>query len=222
MLISRERAVVAALKAIDEHGLENFSLAAVADRLRVQVPSLYYHFHDKSELLTEVARKLFLDAEPDIPRFGSDWKEWCIEVSLAVRRSLLRHPNAVSLLLLNSPRDMVLKAYERTLNFLERSNISKPKRLMIIAGMDAIQWGSVLFEAAAASRGVRSLALFDLDSFDGHQKSKREHAAEDERMFRAVCRSFLDGLPVNGVRAKTPKRTKSAKTRRGELARTAR
>ncbi len=193
---------MAALKAIDEHGLENFSLAAVADRLQVQVPSLYYHFHDKSELLTEVARKLFLDAEPSIPRPGSDWKAWCIETSLAVRRSMLKHPNAVPLLLLNSPRDMVLKGYERTLIYLERCKVPKQKRMLIIAGMDAIQWGSVLFEAAAASRGVRSFALFDSDPFDVHKKSKRAHKEDDEKIFAAVARSFLEGLQANGTRLK--------------------
>jgi AcrR family transcriptional regulator len=212
--------VEAALKVIDEYGLEDFSLATVASRLKIQAPSLYYHFHDKSEILGEVARQLFADAEPDIPRLGNDWESWVINTSLAVRRSMLRHPKAVPLLLSNPPRDTVLKAYERALRYLERCNIPKEERLLIIAGLDAIQWGSILFEAAAVSSGVRSFALFDSESFQSRSKTRsrgkktdRAHQMDDEAVFVAVARSFLHGLRAGAWRAKRPRRaTKQKRT----------
>jgi AcrR family transcriptional regulator len=203
--------VEAALKVIDEYGLEDFSLATVASRLKVQAPSLYYHFHDKSEILGEVARQLFADAEPDIPRLGNDWESWVINTSLAVRRSMLRHPKAVPLLLSNPPRDTVLKAYERALRYLERCNLPKEERLLIIAGLDAIQWGSILFEAAAVSSGVRSFALFDSESFQSRSKTDRAHQMDDEAVFVAVARSFLHGLRAGAWRAKRSRRTTKQK-----------
>jgi AcrR family transcriptional regulator len=209
-MISRERAVEEALKAIDEGGLEAFGLASVAERLGVRVPSLYYHFHDKSELLSEVSRKLFMDAEQDVTRPGTDWKSWLINTSLAVRRSLLRHPNAVPLVLLNPPRDIVLKGYERTLRYLERCEIPKETRVLIIAGLDAIVWGSTLFEAAAVSRGIRSFALFDPVSFENKPSSNSNRHINDEAMYIAVARSFLDGLAID-TKALSKDRRRAAK-----------
>jgi TetR/AcrR family transcriptional regulator, tetracycline repressor protein len=206
-MISRERAVGAALQAIDEDGLESFSLGLVAARLKVQVPSLYYHFHNKSELLSEVVRSLFLDAEQEFPRLGLDWKRWMVESSLTVRRKLLSHPNAVPLVLLNSPRDIVLKGYERSLRYLERFEIPKQKQLLIISGLDAIIWGSTLFEATALSRGIRTFALFDPASFgDGSLTRDASHIIDDEKMYVAVARSFLDGVVPDNEPLKKRKR----------------
>ena len=62
-LISRERAAKAALSIMDTQGLQSLSLEAVARRLGVKAPSLYYHFKDKNELLSEVALILLKDID---------------------------------------------------------------------------------------------------------------------------------------------------------------
>lgn len=193
-MISKERAVAAALQAIDEEGLEKFSLGLVADRLKVRVPSLYYHFKNKSELLSQVMRSLFLDAEHEFPSLGSDWKFWMIASSLTVRRKLLSHPKAVPLLLSNPPRGIALSGYKRTLKYLKRCGIPSRKRLLIISGSDAIMWGSTIFEAASISRANRSLALFDSSNIDEHVPTRLDHHVDDEKMYIAVMRNFLDGV----------------------------
>jgi AcrR family transcriptional regulator len=193
-MISQERAVAAALQAIDEDGLERFSLGLVADRLKVRVPSLYYHFKNKSELLSQVMRSLFLAAEHEFPPLGTDWKFWMVASSLTVRRKLLMHPKAVPLLLSNPPRGIALSGYKRTLKYLKRCGIPSQKRLLIISGSDAIMWGSTIFEAASIARDNRSLALFDSSNIDEHVPTKIDHHVDDEKMYIAVVRHFLDGV----------------------------
>ena len=54
-MISRNLAANAALAEIDKLGMEGFGLSDVAARLGVKTPSLYHHFKNKDELLSEVA-----------------------------------------------------------------------------------------------------------------------------------------------------------------------
>ncbi len=92
-LISRDAATLAALAVIDEGGLEGFSLGAVARRMGVKAPSLYYYFADKAELLSEVARFILFDTTYNDSAEGS-WENRTILLCLETRRTLLRHPRA--------------------------------------------------------------------------------------------------------------------------------
>jgi AcrR family transcriptional regulator len=194
--ITRKDIVEVALSIIDKDGLEDFKISSVAKAMSVRLPSLYYYFEDRSELLAEVALKIFLDSEADVssPR-GTDWKTWAIKTSLAVRRSLLKHPNAVPLLLQYPPRTMVLGGYERTIRYLERCRVPAEQHFIILAGLDSMIWGSTLFEAAAISRGISSFRLLDPASFAGLVNSSPFDRDIDEKMYTIVLRTFLDGLP---------------------------
>src|SRR5262249_43379417 len=107
-LIDRDAATRAALNIIDEQGLQNFNLALVANKLGVRAPSLYYHFRDKSEILTEVARTILLDAQRPFKSRPESWIEAKVANSVSVRRSILKHPNATPLLLMHPARHIHL------------------------------------------------------------------------------------------------------------------
>lgn len=53
------RAVEEAIAIIHEHGLEGFSMAAVARRVGCSTPALYAHFRDRDDLLVEVQAKVY-------------------------------------------------------------------------------------------------------------------------------------------------------------------
>ena len=97
-LISRKKAAEAALEIVDESGLENFTVAKVAQRMGVKPPSLYYHFKDKEELLGEVARLLLLKV-PDIRSDERPLEEWIVTLCVTTRRTILQHPKAAGLML---------------------------------------------------------------------------------------------------------------------------
>src|SRR5262245_49609050 len=110
-MISRQRATQAALSIIDASGLEALSLGEVAKRLRVKAPSLYHHFHNKAELLAGVAEHVL--HEIDIPQTTTaNWDDSFVQLCLATRRTILKHPNAAPLLLQYFPRTVFLSAYE--------------------------------------------------------------------------------------------------------------
>src|SRR5487761_547473 len=102
--IVRETVVRTALQMIDDDGLDRFGLEALAARLQVRAPSLYYHFKGKEAILREVARLITFEADPPAEPDAHDWKWWFLETTSSFRRSVLRHPKAAPLLLQFYPR----------------------------------------------------------------------------------------------------------------------
>lgn len=189
-LISRERAARAALGVIDVQGLDALSLELVAQRMGVRAPSLYYHFRDKAELLSEVARLILLDVRaPDAK--GKDWKQALLDLSIATRRSILQHPNAAPLLLQFFPRHVLLAAYD---HWIAICPLPAELHMVMIEGLDKLTLGSALFESSCRSRSIEPIPNFDRVKLPHLAEAIRASGLGDEALFTATVRAFLDGL----------------------------
>ncbi len=193
-LISREAATEAALAVIDEEGLEGFSLGAVARRIGVKAPSLYYHFHDRAELLTEVARFILLDTGYEEGAEGS-WEERTIALCIETRRTLLRHPRAAPLILQFFPRHLLLSAYEHA---VEGYPGTRELHMAILEGIEKLTFGDALFEAAARAKNVPAMPEIDPEKFPNLAQSVAANRLDDEGVFTEALRMFFAG-----VRART-------------------
>lgn len=193
-LISREAATRAALAVIDESGLDGFSLGAVARHMSVKAPSLYYHFRDKAEILSEVARFILLDVGYTEDATGS-WEERTIQLCLETRRALLRHPNAAPLILQFFPRHLLLAAYEHA---VEGYPQTRELHMAILEGIEKLTFGDALFEAAARARSMPAMPVFDAARFPNLARSVAANKTDDEGTFEEALRIFMAG-----VRART-------------------
>lgn len=192
-LISRSRAVKAALSVIDVQGLEALSLQEVARRMGVKAPSLYHHFRDKNELLEEVARSMLLEVEAPRLKPNDDWRDVLFRLAVETRRTILRHPNAAPLLLQKLPRHVLLAAYDHWIGMCA----APPEiHLMISEGMENIAMGSALFAAASIARGIDKIPAFDKKKLPHLAKAIRSNIYDDEEMFEEILHSFLRGLPT--------------------------
>lgn len=189
-LISRERAARAALGVIDVHGLDALSLDMVAQRMGVRAPSLYYHFKDKAELLAEIARMILLDVEAPDPA-GLDWKSAMMALSVATRRSILQHPHAAPLLLQFFPRHLFLAAYD---HWIATCTLPPDRHLVMIEGLEKLTLGSALFEGSCRSRAIEPMPRFDRAKLPHLAGAIRANDNDDETLFIATVRAFLDGL----------------------------
>src|SRR5262245_13407501 len=66
--LTREAIVTAAVRVLDEHGLDGFSMRRVADELDTGAASLYWHVGSKDGLLDLIMEEVIgeqLDAQPD-------------------------------------------------------------------------------------------------------------------------------------------------------------
>ncbi len=191
-LISRDKAIAAALDVIDARGLSGFSLGAVARVLGVKSPSLYYHFSDKAELLAEVARHILLDTgykEDD----GRDWEERTIELCIETRRALLKHAKAAPLILQFFPRHLLLGAYEHAVAGYPRA---RELHMAILEGIEKLTFGDALFEAAARSRSLPSMPPVDAAKFPNLVASINANTLDDEGVFVEALRIFFAGVRV--------------------------
>ena len=92
MKLDKDTIVAAALDLLNEVGIDGLSTRALAQKLGVQQPALYWHFKGKRALLeamnNEILRRHHTYREPVA---GQDWRDFLRENALSFRRALLSH-----------------------------------------------------------------------------------------------------------------------------------
>lgn len=93
MALTRTRIVEEALRLVDEIGLDGLSLRALAARLDVQAPTLYWHVPNKAALLDAVSDAIMgeaLDGAAALDPAPST-REWMLDALVVLRDAMLRH-----------------------------------------------------------------------------------------------------------------------------------
>jgi TetR/AcrR family tetracycline transcriptional repressor len=91
--LTKAAIVRAALDLLDEAGMEGLTVRALASRLGVQAPALYWHVRSKQALLDEMATQIWRqigDVMAGLPA-GLPWREVMRTYAAAVRAELLGH-----------------------------------------------------------------------------------------------------------------------------------
>ena len=88
--LDRDRIVAAALRRIDEDGLDALSMRRLGDDLGVGATTLYWHVGSKDELLDLVLDHVIGEVRAEV-RWGGDWQTQLAEAGHTIRRVLLRH-----------------------------------------------------------------------------------------------------------------------------------
>ena len=99
--LSREHVAREALNLIDEEGLGALTMRRVAERMGVGVMSLYHHLPNKQALMDDVVDAILV--ELDVPPHDGDWGTTLQAILASARRTILRHPAAVPLLMARQP-----------------------------------------------------------------------------------------------------------------------
>lgn len=131
----------AALRIIEDEGYESFSVEKVARAMGVKSPSLYHHFANRSDLLTDAARALLanvpLDDEPPIEQ----WQDWFVALSMQTYRLITRHPRAAGLLFSYFPTTSILPAHERGAHILAEVGVPAADRWIVMRGLEKLVFG---------------------------------------------------------------------------------
>ena len=93
--LTRERVIEAALRVMDEEGLEAVSMRRVAREVGVEAMSLYHHVEDKEDLLDGICECVMTDFR--FPEPVDDWAENCRRGAREWRRLLRQHPGVMRL-----------------------------------------------------------------------------------------------------------------------------
>jgi TetR/AcrR family tetracycline transcriptional repressor len=147
-LIRRHEVVAAALRLVDDGGIESVTLRKLAAALNVHPMSLYYHFENRQAILDAVAQSIMRELRPP-ERIPDDFISWSVSNALRSRRALLEHPNAIPLFVARYPRATRREMYESEFAALARQGIAERYWLLFVESLEALVVGGVLYLRAA-------------------------------------------------------------------------
>ena len=85
--LTRERILDAAMRIIENEGLDALSMRRIGKELHVRDMALYHHFERKDEILTGLVRRMFEAFDAVRPQ-DVNWREYMVEVMQAMAQML--------------------------------------------------------------------------------------------------------------------------------------
>ena len=93
MKVNRDIIVQAALRLLDDTGLEDLTLRKLAQALDIQAPTLYWHFKSKDALIDEMATLVLASGADNLvpDQASDDWRVWVSTFGQGLRKTLLAY-----------------------------------------------------------------------------------------------------------------------------------
>ena len=154
----RERLIVAGIRELEEHGLNDFSLRRVAMACELSCAAPYRHFQSKDDLILEIIRYInrqWILLQDQITAAFPEGDRRCLtEIGIAHIRFWIANPNFRSVLLLDEPdtdsprhreRNLINQGMERLiLDYCERQGFPSSRAEQISYEYRALIFGTVL------------------------------------------------------------------------------
>src|SRR6202047_4106647 len=151
-LISRRRALEAALGIIDNEGLKALSIRRLGEVMNVNGASLYHHFANKDDILVGVTQLALADVTA--PRSESDnWRVWLPLNAYRTRQALIAHPELIPIMLRRVPLGIGSEEVEASVARLRAEGVD----MSVIAPlMESFEWLAI--SSALQTVGGASIA----------------------------------------------------------------
>jgi TetR/AcrR family tetracycline transcriptional repressor len=154
--LTRDEIVDAALSLLDETGLDGLTLRALAERLGIQAPTLYWHVRNKAHLLDLMAEAIVradADDADDVPRPGEPWDDWLAGRYRRLRQTLMARRDAALVLAGNRPTPDAAVHVDRTLGALVAAGFTAPEALRAVLALGNFTLGDVIEAQRSSDRG---------------------------------------------------------------------
>ncbi|HET7870830.1 MAG TPA: TetR/AcrR family transcriptional regulator C-terminal domain-containing protein [Actinomycetota bacterium] len=153
--LTRERILRAALRVMDEEGLEAVTMRRLGRELGVEAMSLYNHVEDKEAILDGILEVVM--AEFQFPEETGDWEADVRAGARAWRRLMIDHPTVIALFAeskhpASSPER--LRPMEWAFDLLGRGGLSEDEVVHAFRAFGGYIMGSVLNEVANPVPGM--------------------------------------------------------------------
>ena len=194
-VINKQKVAAAALKVIDDEGLESLSVERIARELGVRGPSLYHHFPDKAAILYEVAKLVLGDLDMD--REFDTWRQWLVENGLTFYRRVLQHPRAAVILMEFLPDSSAVRGLAMTAKKLTEAKVDPSVQALLMEGCEKLVWGWSLQRAFMVVDGKLNLSRAQINGrWPELAKAVevRDRRWRDEEMLEAAMYAFIDGV----------------------------
>jgi TetR/AcrR family tetracycline transcriptional repressor len=124
--LSREAILTAALRIVDDEGIDALTMRRLASTLEVNPMSLYHHLPNKAAVLAGLAELVFAELEQPDPGDAVPWQEQLKDAARAYRNALRAHPNLALQVLSDTSAvsDVVVVTVEPYYRALDRAGLS--------------------------------------------------------------------------------------------------
>src|SRR3569833_3187850 len=153
--------VDAAFDVLNIEGLDGLSLRLVAEQLGVQAPALYWHVHNKAELLSLMAAT-FHDAGRLSRLEGATWSDKLILSARARRRAMLEHRDSARVCVVAQPPKSAAEVEPQPGAPLLDAGLTRRQALSYQAAVSAYTVGWVAYEQSQARHDFPA-QLIDFD-----------------------------------------------------------
>jgi TetR/AcrR family tetracycline transcriptional repressor len=176
------RIVDAALKLLNQEGLDGLSTRRLAKALNIQGPSLYHHFHSKAELMGHMADRMMGNTFKRLD-YDVAWDVWLHDMAHASRKMVLKYRDGARVLATSYPTDS-----------MQHKLVPGTFQPLLRAG----------FSVESARAGTVFLAMFVIGWTINEQNDRmRKFMAEQfdiDKAFAAGVESFVAGIATsNGI-----------------------
>jgi TetR/AcrR family transcriptional regulator, tetracycline repressor protein len=203
-LISRRKALEAALEIVDTEGLQALSIRRLGDALQVNGASLYHHFKNKDDILKGVTQLAL--AGVTSPHTETDtWRVWLPMNAYRTRQALVAHPELIPVMLRRAGLGIGAQEVEASYERLEKEgaplDMIAPlmELLELLAIVSALQEtekepdpGDDAADDSASVRAREARILSSRDVFEatlGAATAAVENAAQIKRMRQSAADS---------------------------------
>jgi AcrR family transcriptional regulator len=145
--LSRDKIAATALAIADAEGFESVSMRRVAQEMGVGTMSLYYYVRTKADLIAAMDDALM--GAVLLPSLPGNWREALTAIAFRTRDVFLRHPWALSSMLLASPGVNAMRHMEQCLQALAGTTMTTREKLALLAIIDDFVFGYALREAGS-------------------------------------------------------------------------
>jgi TetR/AcrR family tetracycline transcriptional repressor len=188
-LISRRKALEAALGVIDSEGLKALSIRRLGEVMNVNGASLYHHFKDKDEILVGVAQLALADVTA--PRSDSDnWRVWLPLNAYRTRQALIAHPELIPLMLRRIPLGIGNQEVEASVARLQAEGVEMSVIAPLMESFELLAISSALQAVGGVgSAEERERAYGPEDSM--YRQAQKKRGLSDDELFEVVCAAII-------------------------------
>lgn len=187
-IVSQELVIRCALELIDGDGMAAFSLRRLADKIGVNIGSLYHHYRYKDDILRDVLLYVLAPLNRS-PEPVLDWKDYFLQRSRTYVQLLIAHPHLASLTFHLMPHTYGFTIEEQSVEVLRDAGVPPRYAILLREQLESVIRGVILFTFEAP--------LFDKVPPDypllAESVALGAQASAEERVEFAV-RALLDGV----------------------------
>jgi TetR/AcrR family transcriptional regulator, tetracycline repressor protein len=160
--LSRDRVVTAALRIVDQQGLDALTMRALGRELRVDPMAVYHHLPNKAAILDGVVEAVLREVNVEVPA-GRTWTDRLAGLAHGYRDALQAHPNALPVVATRPDISAAaLRILDTALGILLRAGFEPADALKAVHATSTFVMGHALDEAGLPLGVTEDLSVAEI------------------------------------------------------------